>query len=195
MGGVYIVVRGLDNIDQGLPERWRPAWRRIFGDIRPAGDSYGVERVQSSRRNIDRAREERCRPATEQREDIDGADWRAWRVRADRRPRAARRGRYLNTICQLDIGADTVLLRIIDGRIAEVRRGPFVKRPSAVVRDLGRGRPFGADCWPPDPPPGDHDLLAFVKRRELRLTGDLHPLMSHLLYFKGVLGHLREASR
>ena len=32
MGGVYIVVRGLDNIDQGLPERWRPAWRRIFGD-------------------------------------------------------------------------------------------------------------------------------------------------------------------
>ncbi len=36
-----------------------------------------------------------------------------------------------------------------------------------------------------DPPPGDHDLLAFVKRRELRLTGNLHPLMSHLLYVKG----------
>jgi hypothetical protein len=34
MGGVYIVVRGLDNIDQGLPERWRPAWRRVFGDTR-----------------------------------------------------------------------------------------------------------------------------------------------------------------
>src|SRR3954453_12235985 len=34
MGGVYIVVRGIDNIDQGLPGRWRPAWRRIFGDIR-----------------------------------------------------------------------------------------------------------------------------------------------------------------
>ena len=32
LGGVYIVVRGLDNIDQGLPERWRPAWGRIFGD-------------------------------------------------------------------------------------------------------------------------------------------------------------------
>jgi len=31
MGGVYIVVRGLDNVGQGLPERWRPAWRRIFG--------------------------------------------------------------------------------------------------------------------------------------------------------------------
>jgi hypothetical protein len=32
MGGVYIVVRGLDNIEQGLPERWRPAWRSVFGD-------------------------------------------------------------------------------------------------------------------------------------------------------------------
>jgi len=34
MGGVYIMVRGIDNIDQGRPGRWRPAWRRIFGDIR-----------------------------------------------------------------------------------------------------------------------------------------------------------------
>lgn len=36
MGGVYIVVRGMDNIDQGLSERWRLAWRRNFGDP-PAG--------------------------------------------------------------------------------------------------------------------------------------------------------------
>jgi hypothetical protein len=31
MAGVYIVVRGLDNIAQDLPARWRPVWRRIFG--------------------------------------------------------------------------------------------------------------------------------------------------------------------
>ena len=42
-----------------------------------------------------------------------------------------------------------------------------------------------------EPPPGDHDILAFVKRREMRLVGDLHPLMSHLLYFKALLAHLR----
>lgn len=31
IAGVYIVVRGMDNIAQDLPERWRPAWRRVFG--------------------------------------------------------------------------------------------------------------------------------------------------------------------
>ena len=35
MGGVYIVVRGLDNIDHGLPLRWRWAWRHVFG-VTPA---------------------------------------------------------------------------------------------------------------------------------------------------------------
>jgi hypothetical protein len=112
--------------------------------------------------------------------------------RVDRDPALLRRGRFLDAICQLDIGDDTVLLRIIDGRIAELRRGPFVT-PSAAFAISGE-----AAMWrrllAAEPPPGDHDLLAFVKRRELRLTGDLHPLMSHLLYFKGVLGHLREAA-
>jgi hypothetical protein len=113
--------------------------------------------------------------------------------RVDRDAGLVRRGRWLNTVCQLDIGADTVLLCIIDGRIAELRRGPFVT-PSAAFSISGE-----AAMWrrllAANPPPGDHDLLAFVKRRELRLVGDLHPLMSHLLYFKGVLGHLQETAR
>ncbi|MGE0257304.1 MAG: hypothetical protein AB7H71_16835 [Alphaproteobacteria bacterium] len=108
-------------------------------------------------------------------------------------PALLRRGRWLNTVCQLDIGADTFLLHIVGGRIAEVREGPFVT-PSANFAISGE-----AAIWrrllAADPPPGDHDLFAFVKRRELRLTGDLHPLMSHLLYFKGVLAHLREVAR
>src|SRR3954466_15423072 len=108
-------------------------------------------------------------------------------------PVLARRGRWLNTICQLDIGADTFLLRIIDGRVAEVRCGPFVT-PSATFAISGEAAVWSR-LLAADPPPGDHDLLAFVKRRELRLTGDLHPLMSHLLYFKQVLAHLREAAR
>jgi len=104
-----------------------------------------------------------------------------------------RRGRYLNTTCQLDFGEASVLLRISDGRIAELQRSPSVM-PSADFAIIGEPavwRRFLAA----DPPPGDHDLFAFLKRRELRVVGDLHPLMSRLLYWKGVLAHLRDAPR
>jgi hypothetical protein len=101
-----------------------------------------------------------------------------------------RRGRTLNTTCQLVIGDELVLLRIIDGRIAELRRRPTAT-PSASFAIIGEPaiwRRFLAAA----PPPGDHDLFAFVKRKQLRIVGDLHPLMSHLLYFKGLFTALRE---
>ncbi|MGD0027098.1 MAG: hypothetical protein ABSC37_21165 [Xanthobacteraceae bacterium] len=28
--GIYVMVRGLDNIDKGLPPKWRGKWDRIF---------------------------------------------------------------------------------------------------------------------------------------------------------------------
>ena len=118
-------------------------------------------------------------------------------ARLDALPAAARadvglmrRGRWLDTTCQLDIGGDTALLRIVDGRVVEVRRGPFVM-PSvdfSIAGDAAAWRRFLAAA----PPPGDHDLFAFLKRRELRLTGNLHPLMSHLLYWKALFALLRE---
>jgi len=82
------------------------------------------------------------------------------------------------------------LLRIVDGRITELRQGPFVT-PSAdfaISGDAAIWRRFLAA----EPPPGDHDLFAFVKRNELGVTGDLHPLMSHLLYFKALFACLRQ---
>lgn len=30
LAGVYIIVRGMDNMDRGLPEKWRPLWDRWF---------------------------------------------------------------------------------------------------------------------------------------------------------------------
>ena len=30
MAGIYIIVRGLDNVDRGLPPRWRHHWDRAF---------------------------------------------------------------------------------------------------------------------------------------------------------------------
>ena len=113
--------------------------------------------------------------------------------RIEHDPALLQRGRHLNTTWQLDIGDNTVLLRIIDGRIADIRQGPVVT-PSAAFAISGETAVWRR-LLAPDPPPGDHDLLAFVKRGELRLTGNLHPLMSHLLYFKALLGHMREAAR
>jgi hypothetical protein len=107
-------------------------------------------------------------------------------------PVLLRRGRYLDTTCQLNIGDEVFVLRILDGRIIELRQGPFVT-PSAqfaISGDAAVWRRFLAAA----PPPGDHDLFAFVKRRELVVTGNLHPLMSHLLYFKDLLALLREAA-
>lgn len=104
-----------------------------------------------------------------------------------------RRGRWLNATCQLDIGGDAYLLRIAEGRVAELKSGPFVT-PSADFAIAGE-----AAVWQrflaAEPPPGDHDLFAFLKRHELRVTGNLHPLMSHLLYWKALFAHLREDAR
>src|SRR5437868_6996539 len=104
-----------------------------------------------------------------------------------------RRGRYLNTTCQLIVGDQSVLLRIIDGKIAEVRQGSFGSL-SAIFAIIGQPEVWRR-CLAAAPPPGDHDLFAFLKRQELRAVGDLHPLMSYLLYFKGVFACLREAPR
>jgi hypothetical protein len=30
MAGIYIIVRGLDNMDRDLPPSWRPLWDRLF---------------------------------------------------------------------------------------------------------------------------------------------------------------------
>jgi hypothetical protein len=105
-------------------------------------------------------------------------------------PVLLRRGRHLSTTCLLQVGDAAFLLRISNGGVVEARPGPFVT-PSADFEISGE-----ASVWQrllaAEPPPGDHDLLAFVKRRELRLAGNLHPLMSHLLYWKGVLACLKE---
>src|SRR6267142_6429294 len=77
-----------------------------------------------------------------------------------------RRGRYLNTMCQLIIGDESVLLRVIDGRIAEVRQGSSATASAAfaIIGPPAVWRRFLAAA----PPPGDHDLFAFLKRQELR---------------------------
>ena len=49
--------------------------------------------------------------------------------------------------------------------------------------------------WVPRPQPGFTDIFALVKKKLLRIEGDLHPFMSNLLYFKGVLDAARQTRK
>lgn len=103
------------------------------------------------------------------------------------------RGRYLNATLLLEVGADAYLIRIHNGEIESVSRGPFVMpRWTFALR-------ASMEAWEkfcqPRPEPGYHDVLAMVKFKTLKLDGDQHPFMSNLLYFKDVLACLRGATR
>ncbi len=102
-----------------------------------------------------------------------------------------RRGRFLSTTFLLEVGAAQWLVAIADGRIAAVTPGPFVM-PSwsfALRASDVEWRKF----WQEYPPPGANDLLALIKRRVLRVEGDIHPFMANLRYFKEALAKLRAA--
>ncbi len=111
------------------------------------------------------------------------------RVNADERLVA--RGRYVDTAFLMEIGDAQHLVHIRAGRVAAVTSGPLVMpRWTFALRAAPQ---VWERFWLPLPPPGYHDLFAMMKRRELRIEGDLYPFMSNLLYFKAVLAAPRRA--
>src|SRR5918992_2479442 len=102
-----------------------------------------------------------------------------------------RRGRFLNTRVLVEVGDAAFLVHIVEGRVASVTRGPFTM-PSWQFA-LRASREAWEEFWRPVPKPGFQDILGLVKRKLMRIEGDLHPLMSHLLYFKEALASLRPA--
>jgi len=96
-----------------------------------------------------------------------------------------RRGRYLTTTFLLEMDEVQYLVRVVEGRIASVERGPFLMRPwsFAVRASADAWRRF----WEPVPAPGYHDLFAMKKLGVARVEGDLVPLMANLRYVKDVL--------
>ncbi len=95
------------------------------------------------------------------------------------------RGRYVDTVFWVETGDSDWLIRVAEGRIVSVKRGPLAM-PSWRFA-LRAPRDAWDTFWLPLPPSGFHDLLAMAKRRVLRIEGDLHPFMANLLYFKGVM--------
>lgn len=99
------------------------------------------------------------------------------------------RGRHLNTILLLQVGAAEYLIRIEEGKIAKVGKGPFVMPDWRFA--LRADEEVWSQFWSSRPPPGFHDLLALSKGKHLRIEGDIYPLMSNLLYFKDILSSIR----
>jgi len=109
------------------------------------------------------------------------------RVNAD--TALVRRGRYLTTTFLLEAGDGAWLIAIVEGRVASVMCGPFVmpswsfalRAPAAEWEKFFLGKP----------PPGSNDLMAMVRRRVLKIEGNLQVFMAHLRYFKEALAKLR----
>jgi hypothetical protein len=105
------------------------------------------------------------------------------------------KGRFIDTSFLVEIGETSYLIKVSEGRIASVRRGPFVMPSWSFA--LRASRETWDRFWLPLPPPGWNDLFALIKRRALKVEGNLHPFMANLFYFKGVMAALRsrEAKR
>ena len=107
----------------------------------------------------------------------------------ERLPKLLRMGRNLNTRFMLSTETEDWLVTIDKGKVQEVRRGPIVM-PSYSFRIVAGERDW-REFLQATPAPGRHDLFALVRRGVMQFQGNLHPLMSHLLYFKLLLASLR----
>jgi len=86
----------------------------------------------------------------------------------------------------------SALARIRDGRVAEIlERGVALQSWDFSVKGTAEG---WEKFWLAIPPPGWHDLFALNKRKAFSIEGDLHPLMTHLQFFKDLLASPRELS-
>jgi hypothetical protein len=95
------------------------------------------------------------------------------------------RGKYTSCDLMLQLGDIPYYLRIVNGEITRHDRGPLLMRCWSFA--ISGPEESWAKFWLPYPPPHFHDLFALTKRGGLRLAGDIRPLMTNLLYFKGVL--------
>ncbi|MEB2319924.1 MAG: hypothetical protein OZ935_14860 [Pseudomonadota bacterium] len=112
---------------------------------------------------------------------------------ANRHPGLLHRGRYLDTSFLLEVGARSWIVRIHQGRVEAVVPGPFVMPRWDFA--LRASEHEWSMFWQELPPPGHHDLMAMIKRRALRLEGDVRPFMGNLFYFKALLASLRPSGR
>jgi pimeloyl-ACP methyl ester carboxylesterase len=104
-----------------------------------------------------------------------------------------RRGRFLTTTFLLQADEATWLVRVIEGHIEKIERGPFLMR--AWTFAIRASAEAWQRLWEPTPAPGYHDLFAMSRNGHARIEGDLLPLMTNLRYVQDVLTSPRRTPR
>jgi hypothetical protein len=92
----------------------------------------------------------------------------------------------------IDAGDEGALVSIERGRGTGITDAAKVVMPTwrfALRAPASEWEAF----WEVLPKPGSHDLFALLRRKQMRVEGDLHPFMSNLLYFKTLLALPRTA--
>lgn len=102
------------------------------------------------------------------------------------------RGRFLSTTFLIEVGDEAWRVRIEAGRIAALdrQRSPMAGWTFALRAPRAEWELF----WKPVPPPGSQDIFAMLKRRVLRIEGNLQPLWANMFYFKDLLAKPRLAA-
>ena len=109
----------------------------------------------------------------------------------EKRSQLSMMAQYLNTCFMISTIENEYLVNIEKGVVKNVEEGPFVM-PSYVFKLIAPKNDW-IKFLQHIPEPGSHDIIAMLRRKVLKFEGDLHPLMSHLLYFKLLLASLRPA--
>ena len=104
-------------------------------------------------------------------------------VNAD--PWLQRKGRWVDTVFMVEAEAERWRLTVKAGRIEAIESGPFVMPASELSFRASLAE--WTEFWQPAPKPGHNDVFALLRRRVLRVEGNLQPFMANLFYFKGVL--------
>jgi hypothetical protein len=101
-------------------------------------------------------------------------------------------GRLVTTKVLIDAGDQAAIVTIDGGRVTTVVDPGTLVTPSWTFA-LRTAADEWAQFWEPAPRPGHHDLFALLRRKQLRLEGDIYPFMSNVLYFKALLALPRAA--
>jgi hypothetical protein len=100
--------------------------------------------------------------------------------------RLVAQGRLVRATMLIEAGDQAAVVTIVDGTVTAIATANDLVMPAWTFA-LRASPGEWAQFWEPAPRPGHHDLFALLRRKQLRIEGDIHPFMSNLFYFKALL--------